>query len=134
MYFRVTTVSDLLTADGQFYDKNLIHGKRSQTNPNPSFFRYHWPNLPSPSPKEKDIWFQHIMTHLSMDQHTQDLHGIMGQRSRQNGFFTNNWSHISTHWCPDMDGLEKGYWSTPKTYKIGALHLQGTRHNCQYTF
>jgi len=68
MYLRITTVADLLTADGQFYDTNLIHGKRAQTNPNPSFFRYQWPDIPSLSLKERSTWFQVITTHLSMDQ------------------------------------------------------------------
>lgn len=38
LYLRVVTISDLITSDGELFDKNLIQGIRSTGNPNPSFY------------------------------------------------------------------------------------------------
>lgn len=56
LYLRVVTFSDLITSDGKHFDKNLIQGMRSTGNPNPSFYRYLWPDVPSPSKAEQAIW------------------------------------------------------------------------------
>ena len=70
MYLRIITMSDLLTADGRYYDKNLFQGKRGQTNPNPSFYRYKWPHMPPPSTTERRIWHKTISNHIQMEHPT----------------------------------------------------------------
>jgi len=67
MFLRVVTISDLLSADGQYYDENIVYGKRGYRNPNPSFYRYKWPPIPTPTPKERTLWYNVITNHLKMD-------------------------------------------------------------------
>lgn len=52
----VVTLSDILTANGKFFDENLIHGKRSKTSPSLSFYRYLWPQVPPPTSSERAVW------------------------------------------------------------------------------
>jgi hypothetical protein len=56
MYLRVVTLSDIVTADGKFFDENLIHGKRSENSPSPSFYRYRWPKVSPPTSSERAVW------------------------------------------------------------------------------
>jgi len=92
----ITTISDLLTADGQFYDKNLIHGKRGQTNPNPSFYRYHWPHMPSPSPAERNIWYQSISKHLPMEYATYRVQTSVGIEWKEDASIYAKWLFSAT--------------------------------------
>jgi hypothetical protein len=56
MYLRITTLSDIITADGKTYDANILQGKRGTDNPSPSFYRYQWPSVPLPTPSERAVW------------------------------------------------------------------------------
>jgi Reverse transcriptase (RNA-dependent DNA polymerase). len=56
LYLRIVTLSDLLSADGRSYDRRLLTGYRSSSNPHPSFHRYQWPNIPAPTKQERETW------------------------------------------------------------------------------
>lgn len=51
LYLKVVTLSDIITANGQAYDVDFLHGRRGCTNPTPSSNRYIWPSIPEPSNK-----------------------------------------------------------------------------------
>ena len=55
LFLRVATVSDIVTANGKEIDKNILQGKRSNS-PTFSEFAYTWPNIPSPSTSEIQLW------------------------------------------------------------------------------
>lgn len=75
MYLGVVTVSDLVTADGKFYDKKSILGERSNSHPTPSRFRYGWPALPSPTRTEKAIWCSALVLTLQLNiDHPRPVH------------------------------------------------------------
>jgi hypothetical protein len=67
LYLQVTTLSDMISADGTIFDVNLLKGERSTSNPNPSFYRYCWPKMDPPLESGKRIvvpkhmqYFQHF--------------------------------------------------------------------------
>jgi hypothetical protein len=68
MYLRVVTLSDLLTADRRFFDKDAVRGIRSKTNPNPSFHRYRWPVIPTPTASERAIWNTALMLRFHINE------------------------------------------------------------------
>ena len=56
LYLRVSTVSDISTANGREIDHNILRGKRSMS-PTLSEYAYTWPNIPEPTPREIEIWY-----------------------------------------------------------------------------
>jgi hypothetical protein len=70
LYLRVVTWSDLISANGKTYDKNLIRGVRGTDNPTPSSTKYQWPNVPPPSPIERETWTQIICTTFNISMAT----------------------------------------------------------------
>lgn len=61
LYLKVVTLSDIITANGQSYDLDILHGRRGRTNPNPSSNRYIWPSIPEPTRAERDLWTHSIL-------------------------------------------------------------------------
>lgn len=66
LYLRVVTVSDLMSADGKYFDINTICGNRNTCHPNPSYYRYCWPKIPEPTQIEKEVWYQYLCTSLNI--------------------------------------------------------------------
>jgi hypothetical protein len=60
LYLRIVTLSDIISANGQTYDQDIIKGKRGYSNPTPSSNRYHWPQVPTPTQSERDTWSHSI--------------------------------------------------------------------------
>ena len=60
MYLRVVTFSDLLSADGNTYDMDILKGNRGLNNPSPSYYRYDWPKAQEPTRHEKQVWHHSI--------------------------------------------------------------------------
>ena len=67
IYLRINTISDFLSADGSMYDRELVNGKQSTSHPHPSFFRYRWPTVITPTKTERDIWQREICYHFNID-------------------------------------------------------------------
>jgi Reverse transcriptase (RNA-dependent DNA polymerase). len=67
MYLRVVTISDLLTADGKHFDSQLLQGIRGLYNPQPSYARYNWPEVPQPTSREQNTWKRAMRQILSLE-------------------------------------------------------------------
>ena len=67
LFLRVTTISDLLTANGKKIDENILKGKRSNS-PTMSEHAYTWPNIPQPTQFEILIWYNIISSMLAITQ------------------------------------------------------------------
>ena len=55
LYLNIATISDLAIADGSRVDKQILKGYRGGS-PTPSRWAYKWPNIPSPTNKERQSW------------------------------------------------------------------------------
>ena len=74
LYLKVTTISDLLTADGKEIDTNILIGERSNS-PTFSEFAYTWPNVPKPTKFEVQIWYNLISAILTITQSNSRIYG-----------------------------------------------------------
>ena len=53
MYLKITTLLDLLTADGKKISKDIYQVSPYGTSVTPSTYAYEWPSIPEPTSSEK---------------------------------------------------------------------------------
>jgi hypothetical protein len=67
LYLRVVTLSDMVSADGSQFDREMLQGIKSCSNPQPSYYRYIWPHVDKPTTFERTTWTQIICSHFDID-------------------------------------------------------------------
>ena len=73
LYLRVATTFDLTTVNGKELDSNIMKGERSQS-PMFSEYAYTWPNVPSPTKAEIQIWYKTLATMFAITQNDANLY------------------------------------------------------------
>ena len=91
LYLQVSTLSDIMTADGKNIDNDILCGRKGGS-PSPSRASYLWPNIPSPTKAEVLIWKQTLCLIFDIPGGDTRLKGQLRRRYKESAKMSAAWN------------------------------------------